>query len=182
MKKYLEGKPNIHVGYEFSSNDRFPELPTKKLELIQEESIDADHPIIHTTADVIFQFNGQNKPMNGIEKLHTKKLTILNIGYKNVDAVKIIKDWIKNGRKIGTEYLLCFTFLQWIRWVLSDLKNEFDEFENDLEGINVRFLAREPRFLIPISPISKIIIYGTEIESEDGTVYQLVLKVVSTDE
>ncbi|EFO99245.1 hypothetical protein CRE_17879 [Caenorhabditis remanei] len=157
-------------------------FPLKKLKLIQEESIDADHPIIHTTADVVFQFNGQNEPMNGIEKLQREKLTILNIGYKNVDAVKIIKDWIKNGRKIGTEYFLCFTYLDWIQWVLSDLKNEFDEFQNDLEGINVRFLAREPRFSIPMSPTSKIIIYGTEIQSKDRTVYQLVLKVISTDE
>ncbi|KAF1768039.1 hypothetical protein GCK72_008000 [Caenorhabditis remanei] len=214
VKKYLEGRPNIHVDRAkflyMKSYEQVPlklnliintlvtmgcsdfrnflpmidsrSFPLKKLKLIQEESIDADHPIIHTTEDVVFQFNGENELIKGIEKLQREKLTIQNIGYKNVDAVKIIKDWIKNGRKIGTEYFLCFTFQYWIRWVLIDLEKEFDEFQNDLEGINVQFLAREPRFSIPINPTSKIIIYGTEIQSKDRTVYQLVFKVVSTDE
>ena len=113
-------------------------FPLKKLKLIQEESIDADHPIIHTTADVIFQFNGQNKPMNGIEKLQRKKLTIQNIMDGNVDAVRIIKDWMKNGREIGTEYLLSFSFDIYLRQTLSDLKNEFNEFQN-MKGINGRY-------------------------------------------
>ncbi|KAF1768046.1 hypothetical protein GCK72_008007 [Caenorhabditis remanei] len=106
-------------------------------------------------------------------------INTLNIMSKNVDAVKIIKDWMKNGRKIGTEYLLCFSFGVWIKGVLKDLTREFNEFQNDLKGINVRFLAREPRFSIPMSPTSKIIIYGTRTLSSHGTVYQLVLKVVS---
>ncbi|EFO99078.1 hypothetical protein CRE_17993 [Caenorhabditis remanei] len=156
--------------------------PLKKLKLFQDRLIYVDHPVVNTTEDVIFQFDGENELIKGIEKLHRKKLSIHNVGYENVDAVKIIKDWIKNGREIGTEYLLSFSFDFWMRRMLRDLKNEFDEFENDLEGINVRFLDREPRFLIPMSPTSKIIIYGTEIQSKNGTVYQLVLKVVSTDE
>ncbi|KAF1768044.1 hypothetical protein GCK72_008005 [Caenorhabditis remanei] len=157
-------------------------FPLKKLEITQEESINVDHPVVHTTENVILQFNQPYEPMNGIEKLQREKLTIRNIMTRNVDAVKIIKDWKKNGRKIGTEYFLCFSFDLWIEGMLKDLKREFNEFQNDLEGINVRFLNKQPRFLIPINPISKIIIFGTEIQSKDGTVYQLVLKVVSTDE
>ncbi|EFO99105.1 hypothetical protein CRE_17874 [Caenorhabditis remanei] len=155
-------------------------FPLKKLEITQEKSINIDNTVVHTTEDVILQFNKPYELIKGIEKLHTKKLTIQNIMSKNVDAVKIIKDWMKNGRKIGTDYFLCFSFGVWIKGVLKDLKREFNEFQNDLEGINVRFLDREPRFLIPMSPTSKIIIYGTRILSSHGTVYQLVLKVVST--
>ncbi|KAF1768029.1 hypothetical protein GCK72_007990 [Caenorhabditis remanei] len=165
VKKYLEAKPSILVdcvGFYYMKS--YKQVPVK-LNLITNTL-----------------FDGENELIKGIEKLHRKKLSIHNVGYENVDAVKIINDWIKNGREVGTEYLLGFTFDFWMRRMLRDLKNEFDEFENDLEGINVRFLDREPRFLIPISPISKIIIYGTEIQSKDGTVYQLVLKVVSTDE
>ncbi|EFO99153.1 hypothetical protein CRE_17880 [Caenorhabditis remanei] len=214
MKKYLEGKPNIHVGcvgfYYVKSYKQVPlklnlitntlvtigcsnfsnllpiidsrSFPLKKLQLFQDRLIYVDHPVVNTTEDVIFQFEGENELIKGIEKLHRKKLSIHNVGYENIDAVKIINDWIKNGREVGTEYLLGFTFDFWMKRMLRDLKNEFDEFKDDLEGINVRFLAREPRFLIPISPTSKIIIYGTEIQSKNGTVYQLVLKVVSTEE
>ncbi|EFO99104.1 hypothetical protein CRE_17885 [Caenorhabditis remanei] len=157
-------------------------FPLKKLKLTQEESIDVDHPIIHTTEDVIFQFSKRNELIRGIEKLQRKKLTIQNIMNGNVDAVRIIKDWMKNGREIGTEYLLYFPFNVGIKGVLKDLKREFDEFRNNLKGVNVRFLKRAPRFSIPMCPTLKIIIYGTEIQSKDRTVYQLVLKVVSTDE
>ncbi|KAF1768038.1 hypothetical protein GCK72_007999 [Caenorhabditis remanei] len=157
-------------------------FPLKKLKLTEEESIDVDHPVVHTAQDVILQFSQKNRLIRGIEKLQRKKLTIQNIMNGNVDAVRIIKDWVKNGREIGTEYLLCFFSNAWIQRMLRDLKNEFHEFQNNLKGVNVRFLKRAPRFSIPMNPISKIIIYGTEIQSKDDTVYQLVLKVVSTDE
>ncbi|EFO99266.1 hypothetical protein CRE_17883 [Caenorhabditis remanei] len=174
----------------------FRSFPLKKLILTQEESIDVDHPVVHTAEDVILQFSGQTKLIKSIEKLRREKLIIQNIMKGNVDAVKIIKDWMKNGRKIGTEYLLYFPFNVWIQETLRHLKSEFDEFQNDLEGINVRyvinksyfqfalfyrFLNRWPRFLIPMRPASKIIIYGTKVQ-KDRTFYQLVLKVVSTDE
>ncbi|EFO99092.1 hypothetical protein CRE_17988 [Caenorhabditis remanei] len=171
MKKYLEGKPNIHAGcvyfYYVKSYKQVPlklnliinkletfccsdfrkflpmidfrSFPLKKLEITQEESVNVDHPVVHTAEDVILQFNKPYEPMKGIEKLQREKLTIQNIMTRNVDAVKIIKNWIKNGRKIGTEYFLCFSFDVWIQGMLKDLKREFNEFQNDLKGINVRY-------------------------------------------
>ncbi|KAF1768045.1 hypothetical protein GCK72_008006 [Caenorhabditis remanei] len=213
MKKYLEGRPNIHVGcvhfnyvkgYEqvplklnlitnkletFCCSVVFTNFlpildarsfPLKKLEIAQENTIDIDHPVVNTTEDVILQFIQPNEPMNGIEKLQRKKLTIQNIMDGNVDAVKIIKDWMNNGREVGTEYLLSFSFDIYFGQTLRDLKKEFNEFQN-MKGINGRFLRGASRFLIPMSPTSKIIIYGTRIQSKGNTVYQLVLKVVSTD-
>ncbi|EFO99180.1 hypothetical protein CRE_17987 [Caenorhabditis remanei] len=188
LKKYLEGRPNIHVGcvhfnyvkgYEqvplklnlitnklvtfccsvvFTNFLPFLDVrsfPLKKLKIAQENTIDIDHPV-------------------------RKKLTIQNIMDGNVDAVRIIKDWMKNGREIGTEYLLSFSFDIYFGQTLRDLKKEFNEFQN-MKGINGRFLRGASRFLIPMSPTSKIVIYGTRIKSKGNTVYQLVLKVVSTD-
>ncbi|EFO99199.1 hypothetical protein CRE_17882 [Caenorhabditis remanei] len=170
-------------------------FPLKKLKLTQEESIDVDHPVVHTAEDVIFQFSRENELFKDIEKLQREKLIIQNIMRGNVDAVRIIKDWMKNGREIGTEYLLCFSSNVWIQQMFRDIEREFNEFRNNLNGINVRyvinknyfqfvlfnrFLNRKPRFSIPMSTASNIIIFGTEIQAKDGTVYQLVLKVVST--
>ncbi|KAF1746501.1 hypothetical protein GCK72_022957 [Caenorhabditis remanei] len=144
------------------------------------EPFDVNHPVIDSAQNAILRLIGHQDKLNGTEKLQRGKLHIENTGFEKVDVVGIIRNWMENGRKIGTEYLLSGDVVCIYNTFLG-IEREFGDFTKKLEEVNERILDSLPQFSIPMSSTANILVYGTE-KLVPRIVYRLVLRVVAVEE
>ncbi|EFO89464.1 hypothetical protein CRE_19940 [Caenorhabditis remanei] len=211
LRKYFEGRTNIHVNHvvfhetpvyrrilvtlqlnvnkleipsssfvDYLDNIDTNCLPLKNLILSLYEPFDVNHPVIDSAQNVILRLIGHQDKLNGVEKLQREKLHIENTGFEQVDVVGIIRNWMENGKKIGTKYLLSGDIVCIYNTFLG-IEREFGDFTKTLEEVNEPILDSLPQFSIPMSSTANILVYGTE-KLVPRIVYRLVLRVVAVEE
>ncbi|EFO99240.1 hypothetical protein CRE_17870 [Caenorhabditis remanei] len=139
-----------------------------------------DHPVLLSAEHLIIVVTlaSQVEKLTEYQRIQRQQIWFkFDSMSQSINVSKLIVDWMENGKEVGTKFVL-MNMHGLIELPLWD--SRIDEYQDELEEINERFIPGLPRFLIPMNQSSKILCYGIETEYNGESVQQLIIEVVES--
>ncbi|EFO99253.1 hypothetical protein CRE_17977 [Caenorhabditis remanei] len=153
-------------------------FPLKMFTAYFSDSINFDHPIVHSSKYLVLSMNGTlaGTLLLSLGRLPNKAVLFNPNSWEHYEIVNIIKYWIENRKTIGTKYLFLYGAYKYILDILNKVSEEFSEIKTNLQEVDERGISKLSGVTIPINSQSKIYVYGVKKPNH------LVVEVVSATE